>query len=183
MKSTILSFATLLVLSSAARIHKRQDLDFAAYNAVPELPDVAAPAGDQQNNSITRTYDATSVAQAAVAAVTAAPTILSGAISRRADCAAAQAGTGPVVNQPDTPAAFQAYAAFGNNAISAVTPFGYNVIYKNGTASAQDSTYITYTMLNSYDVGSCAAFCQANAGCNSFNICTSLIYIPCALHL
>jgi len=60
MKHFVAALAAFAAISSAKPLEKRQDIDFAAYNAVPILPDVAAPAGDAA--PAVATYDATSVA-------------------------------------------------------------------------------------------------------------------------
>lgn len=178
--------AALVGLSSATPLQKRQDIDFDAYEAVPQLPDVAAPAGDVQ--AAAATYTASVVAEAAAAAATsgADETALNsgsdayvdgvskrslGGLYKRSACATRTPGTGPAVHSPDTASAFQAYPAFSAAATASPVPVGYNLVVSDALAAAQDPTYMTYTILSSYNVATCEAFCQANQGCNSFNIC------------
>ncbi|KXL51322.1 hypothetical protein M433DRAFT_102178 [Acidomyces richmondensis BFW] len=84
-------------------------------------------------------------------------------------CAPQPSGYGPQV-QPDTPAAFEAYPAFSQDALSAVTPQGYVNVFKNLNASVNANSYLTYETLTSYDVEGCAAFCDNTALCTAFNI-------------
>lgn len=173
MKFSQLSLTFLLALSNASPLERRQDIDFSAYEAIPELPDVAAPVGDVVQS--TATYDRTSVASAAAAAATAASELGSVAVLAKRDsaCTTQKAGTGPAVSNPDTAAAFQSYTVFSDKANSVTTPPGYNKLSGNGLAAASDSTYLTYTILSAYDPTACATFCQGIQGCNSFNICQS----------
>lgn len=182
MKYSLAISAALASLALASPLQKRQDIDFAAYDAIPVLPDVAAPAGDVAPAQIT--YAPSAVASAAAAAATEATQIGSGAdavvsaISKRSAvelvkrnaCDARAAGNGPTA-VPDTPEGFKSYAAFTGNATKASTPVGYQSIVTNSNAAAQDATYLTYTMMSSYDPKACAAFCQSQQGCNSFNLC------------
>jgi len=84
-------------------------------------------------------------------------------------CAPQPSGYGPQV-QPDTPAAFEAYPAFSQDALSAVTPQGYANVFKNLNASVSANSYLTYETLTSYDVEGCAAFCDNTTLCTAFNI-------------
>jgi len=176
------AIATALAgLALATPVRKRQNIDFAAYDAVPVLPDIAAPAGDVPPAQVT--YAPSVVASAAAAAATEA-VIIGGAdaavsavskrsvaeVVKRNACDPRAAGNGPTA-VPDTPQGFQAYSAFSGKATGAVTPVGYQSIVTSGNAAAQDSTYMTYKMMSSYDPNACATFCQSQQGCNSFNIC------------
>jgi hypothetical protein len=84
-------------------------------------------------------------------------------------CAPQPIGYGPQVH-PDTPAAFEAYPAFSQDALSAVTPQGYANVFKNLNASVSANSYLTYETLTSYDVEGCAAFCDETTLCTAFNI-------------
>jgi len=182
MKYISLAIVAFTGLSLATPVvQKRQNIDFAAYNAIPDLPDVAAPAGDPAPAKAT--YVASVVAEVAADAAVAATVVGSGSaaavtnlnvkrsLNKRQACDPRTPGSGPAVNNPDTPEAFQAYAAFSTAASGAGVPVGYQRIITNGLAAAQDSTYMTYTMMSTYDTAGCAAFCQAHQGCNSFNLC------------
>jgi len=174
MKYTTAIFAICAQLSLGSPVQKRQDIDFSAYKAIPTLADVAAPAGDPSPSPVT--YDASAVATVAAAAATTAATIepvtTDAAIKKRDACSLNAAGTGPAVTLPDDSAsAFQSYSAFAAAATTVTTPVGYQKVLTNGLGSAQDATYMTYTMLSAYDPNACAEFCQAHQGCNTFNLC------------
>jgi len=164
---TVVAFACL----ASANVQKRQDIDFSAYAAQPTLPDVAAPVGFV--SATTASYDATAVASSAAADITTALSV-SAALKKRvvapSSCTSNPAGTGPTAS-PDTPSGFISYSAFQAAATGAATPVGYKNVLTNGAGSVQDSTYMTYKMLDSYDPLACAEFCQANQGCNTFNVC------------
>lgn len=176
--AALAAIAQLSLASPVQRLDRRQDIDFDAYNAVPTLTDVGAPMGDPTPTSTT-TYDASSVQSSAAAAITSAAASddsddsddSTNLIQKRTACATNSPGTGPVVNSPDTPAAFQSYSAFAAAASNAVTPAAFTQVAVNSLGSAQDATYMTYKTLATYDPSLCAAFCEHNAGCNSFNIC------------
>jgi len=184
MKYIATTMMALVGLSLATPIvQKRQNIDFAAYDAIPDLPDVAAPAGDSKPAIVT--YAPSAVASAAAQAMTATTGAIAAAVTdvnkrsvnvlarRSSVCSANTPGAGDVVNNPDTAAAFQAFSNFGNNATQAVVPVGYKRVVTNGTGAASDSTYMTYKMMSSYDTAGCMTFCQSQQGCNSFNICRS----------
>ena len=183
MKHFVFAAVAFAALSLANPIDKRQDIDFAAYNAVPTMADLAAPAGNAAPTTVT--YDASSVASAAAAAATSAGSVgvstgSNAVVSKHANrkrsaCSVQMAGIGPTVRSPDTADAFQRYDAFARNAKTVSTPVGYRRVVTNALASAQDSTYLTYTMLSAYDPTACATFCQRISGCNSFNICESCV--------
>jgi len=175
MKYSAIVAVAIAQLTLSSPVQKRQDIDFAAYNAIPTLADIAAPVGAPTPSPIT--YDASAVATIAAEAATTATTIApvttaAAAIKKRDACSSNPPGTGPAVTSPDDSAsAFQSYSAFSAAATSAVTPVGYQKVLTNGLGAAQDATYMTYTMMSSYDPNTCAEFCQAHQGCNTFNIC------------
>jgi len=176
-----LALAALASLAAASPLQKRQDIDFSAYAAQPTLADVAAPVGFASVTS-TASYDATAVAVSAAAEITTALSV-SAALKNRRDsleiqssCTTNPTGSGPTAT-PDTPSGFLTYSAFSAAATGVATPVGYKNVLTNGNGYLQDSTYMTYTMLDSYDPLPCAEFCQANQGCNTFNICEySILY-------
>lgn len=187
-----LCLAGVVSLSSALPHDKRQDIDFAAYNAIPEIPDIAAPIGITDTTNST-TYDKAQVAQAAVSAVTDAGGAMApvsardnlqyiesratqqtaNIFERAAACSSNPAGTGPI-SDPDTDTGFQRSSVYSSTSSQAATPVGYERIVTSGLAAAQDSTYLTYKVLSSYSPAACAAACQGIQGCNSFNVCESL---------
>lgn len=177
MKYSAVVIAALAQLTLSSPLQKRQDIDFSAYKAVPTLADVAAPVGDPTPSPVT--YDASAVATVAASAITTAlsigPVATNAAIKKRDACSSNAPGTGPSVTSPDDSAsAFQSYSAFSAAATGAITPVGYQKVLTNGLGSAQDATYMTYTMMSAYDPTACAEFCQAHQGCNTFNICEFL---------
>jgi len=86
------------------------------------------------------------------------------------DCAAQPIGSGPISN-PDTPAAFLAFASFAASATRAFMPSGYTKSYTNLQAASISYGSLGFTSLASYDPAACAKLCDTNAGCVSFNIC------------
>lgn len=71
------------------------------------------------------------------------------------DCSANPSGSGPVP-KPDTPEAFRDYDAFSQAAVSAQTPSGYVLSYKNQTVTYNNpQLFAGYKLLDSYDVGAC----------------------------
>jgi len=168
MKCTAAVVAALAHLAVASPAQKRQDIDFSAYKAIPTLADVAAPAGDPSPSPVT--YDASAVATfaaaAATTATTMAPVTTAASIKKRDACSP---------DADDSASAFQSNSAFNAAATGAATPVGYKNVLTNGLGSAQDATYMTYTMMSAYDPTACAEFCQAHQGCNTFNICESMV--------
>lgn len=84
-------------------------------------------------------------------------------------CAAQPNAYGPPT-VPDTVEAFQKNPVYSNMALNAKTPTGYVNTFKNLNASVQSNTYLTYKILQSYDVAGCASFCDNTNLCQGFNI-------------
>jgi hypothetical protein len=164
MKISAAYSATLLGFALATPVAEPQDIDFAAYNAIPMATPVSAPVGVVPDSN---PYDPATAAAAAAAAA-------AGDLTKRGSCAAQPAGNFPTVS-PDTVAAFEANPEFTAIADAATTPAGYflSAGYQNLNASASDPTYLTYisSQLTCYDTVACAAACTKMAGCISFNIC------------
>ncbi|KAF2646329.1 hypothetical protein P280DRAFT_8096 [Massarina eburnea CBS 473.64] len=78
-------------------------------------------------------------------------------------------GSGPVPS-PDTPDAFLSFPAFSEAATSAPEVSGYTKSFTDLKAANQAQNYLGYTLLDKYDVQSCATACQSKDGCWSFNI-------------
>jgi hypothetical protein len=74
-------------------------------------------------------------------------------------------------SSPDTAAAFASDEYYMDQSLLAQTPSGYNLTFKNLTASNSADKYMGFTLLSSYDVSACARDCSAVTGCNSVNIC------------
>ncbi|KAK3634805.1 hypothetical protein LTR56_015086 [Elasticomyces elasticus] len=92
-----------------------------------------------------------------------------GFINPEDPCAPQPDGYGPQV-KPDTIAAFQAYPEFQKDALNAVTPSGYDQVFKNLNASTSANSYITFMTLESYGVSECASYCDNTDLCTAFNI-------------
>jgi len=66
---------------------------------------------------------------------------------------------------------FLAVQQYPNDALNAVTPSGWNLVYQNQQASSTNVYgYMGYTVLSSYDVNKCTSKCTAINGCSSVNI-------------
>lgn len=175
MRSTILLTVLVGLAAATPIMEKRQDIDFDAYNAIGDSPDVGAPAG---NTATVDTYNPTSIISAAVSAATDFDTGSEAVVSKRAPCDPRPPGNFPPVTSPDdSPSSFLAFADFPNYALNAPTPTGYSLVsgFQNLNAAAKDPTYLTYTTnLTTYDPSVCAAWCTAKEQCKSFNICKLL---------
>jgi len=177
------ALASLAVSSPVAEhvVEKRQNIDFAAYNAVPVLPAVAAPAGDAAPQSAT--YNPTVVASSAASAATDNSSSIV-VVEKRwpASGCTTRSYNGPKIAGPtDSPDAFKAWPAFAAAASAAAAdpaiPSGYALVpdFVNLNGSVEDSHYLTYTTegIFAYEPEICAARCNDIAGCNAFNICKS----------
>lgn len=183
MKSYIPVLLSFLVTTSAipTSLDKRQNLNAAAYNAVPVVADAAAPMGDAPAASFS--YSPSSAASAAAAAATESVTVIAASqpvssptpIPISDVCQPRSPGAGPTVSNPDTADAFTSFAQFSSDATNAQVPLGYTRILTASNSAAQDSTYMMYQLFSSYDTAGCAALCTSNRGCNSFNICKYVI--------
>ncbi len=182
MRASIVLSATLMGFAFAAP--KPQTLDdladiLAAYDAIPDSPNVAAPVGDAPQSIA---YDPTAAASSAVADATdlSSPSFSSKMKKRQAACSPEPAGNYPTI-MPDDPADFLANPNFASIANSAPTPPKFFLVdgFHNLEASASDSSYLTYisSPLSSYDTNACAAKCTSIHGCVSFNICRSLYLV------
>lgn len=73
-------------------------------------------------------------------------------------------------SSPDTDTGFLSDSYYSDAANNAGTPLGYKAVFTNTQASPNAPGYAGYTLLDSYDVQTCADKCNAIAGCTSFNI-------------
>ncbi|KAI1358619.1 hypothetical protein F5Y08DRAFT_110903 [Xylaria arbuscula] len=78
-------------------------------------------------------------------------------------------GNGPVP-EDDSAAGFLSFSAFKEAALSAKTPNGYALNYRNLDSSSNAYGYMGFTLMDSYDTQSCASQCTTIQGCRSFNI-------------
>jgi len=183
MKAT-LSIQALFIGAAVASpfLAQRQDL-------VMEDPEVKTALGPPVGDAVPEldsNFDPTSVAIAAVAAVTDAPaettdTDIGAKVKRVAAPAACttRSFNGPQVTTPaDTPDAFQAYQPFADAAHAAAEaaaiPSGYALVpdFEDLNALAKDPSYLTYvsSRLTGYNPQQCADLCDAMDGCTAFNI-------------
>ncbi|KAH9835104.1 putative carbohydrate-binding -like protein [Teratosphaeria destructans] len=87
-------------------------------------------------------------------------------------CVAEPTGYGPLPT-PNTAAAFPAFPAFASAANTAPTPPLYWQTYANLNGSqlaTPSTTYLGYHEIPSYDPATCAALCDATAGCVGVNL-------------
>ncbi|KAK0544091.1 hypothetical protein OC846_006016 [Tilletia horrida] len=91
-----------------------------------------------------------------------------------ATCGTQLATTGPLINSPDTVAAFQADSGLNSTAMSANTPASFTLVYAGKNAVFQTPTANTYLgnlRLDGYDPQTCADQCVNKVkNCQSFNI-------------
>ncbi|KAJ4326427.1 hypothetical protein N0V94_000102 [Neodidymelliopsis sp. IMI 364377] len=73
-------------------------------------------------------------------------------------------------SSPDTPEAFLADSWYSQQAKSAKTPIGFSSVFTNTVASPNAPGYAGFTLMDTYDVQTCADKCNAISGCTSFNI-------------
>ncbi|XPS71816.1 hypothetical protein M3J09_003993 [Ascochyta lentis] len=73
-------------------------------------------------------------------------------------------------SSPDTADAFLGDSYYSQQASSAKAPLGFNSVFSNTKASPNAPGYLGFTLLDTYDVQTCADKCNAISGCTSFNI-------------
>jgi len=182
MKASIAIFAVLMGFAFAApKPQSPDDLAdiLAAYNAIPDAADIAAPVGDAPQ---TIAYNPTAAASSAIADATdlSTPSFNSKMKKRQAACSPENAGNSPTV-QPDDPADFLDHSAFSTIANGVPIPPGFFLVdgFQDLQASASDSSYLTYisSSLTSYDTNACAVKCTSIQGCVSFNICKAFCIV------
>lgn len=160
MRSTLIVSAFAALALAAPR---PQDIEWDQVDASPD-PEIVTPPTDVTVDTV-----AIQPASAASAIASAAVTDVASTIAqkrdmlevadllstRNADCTAEPAGTGPVVNNPDTPDAFVANQGFSDTANNAPTPQGYSLAFQNQHASTSTTSYLGYKTLSSYDTIAC----------------------------
>jgi hypothetical protein len=92
-----------------------------------------------------------------------------GFINPEDPCAIQPDGFGPV-SSPDTVEPFRNNEVLHNMAKSASDPKGYTNTFKDLSAAVNANTYLGYRTLESYDVQSCADWCDDKELCTAFNI-------------
>ena len=73
-------------------------------------------------------------------------------------------------SSPDTADAFRADPFYSDAASGAPLPSGFSAAFINTGASPNADMYLGFTLLDTYDVATCARKCQAIDECRSFNI-------------
>ncbi|KAJ8110729.1 hypothetical protein OPT61_g6499 [Boeremia exigua] len=73
-------------------------------------------------------------------------------------------------SSPDTDSAFLADSYYSQAANAANTPLGFNSVFSNTQASPNAPGYLGFTLMDTYDVQTCADKCNAITGCTSFNV-------------
>lgn len=73
-------------------------------------------------------------------------------------------------SSPDTAEAFLADSYYSQQATAAQIPLGFNSVFSNTKASPNAPGYLGFTLLDTYDVQTCADKCNAISGCASFNV-------------
>lgn len=85
-------------------------------------------------------------------------------------CVAQPTGVG-IGPSTDTAAAFVKYTVFHGDAISAALPSGYLISFAASNAAVQQNTdFMTYYLLPSYNTQTCADYCTNTYGCQAWNI-------------
>lgn len=162
------------VAGLAAAAPRPQDIDPDVVNALPS-PTLLGPAVTASSEVVL--YASSSVISSIQAAVSAAPSSDSGDSSEKrkrqaaSTCQPQPSGSGPVAN-PDTVSAFLNNPALAAVASAAATaaPATYTNVFTNLQGSTQQTGYLGLHTLTSYDVGKCAAYCDASTFCEAFNL-------------
>ncbi|KAF1980186.1 hypothetical protein BU23DRAFT_3723 [Bimuria novae-zelandiae CBS 107.79] len=144
-----------------------QQINVAAVEALP-TPSVLGPELAAKSTPAV-TYNPTSAASAAAAAISTAPPSIE---KRDATCAPQPGGAGPIPGSGSVDEYLKKDSILGQEAEQAGTPTGYVQSFKNLQAGSQQIYYLTYRTIDSgtYDVDTCAAFCDSEKFCNGFNI-------------
>jgi len=165
----------LAALAAASPLAAPQllDLEFIAAQGPAPTPTIAIGKTAQ-----VITFDATSAASAAVAAVTqaaAADATVTAAVNKRSNivarsaCAPLAVGSGPHPSN-DTPLGWLAMPDWAATASAAPSVPGYDKAFTNQQGANNANGYLGYYTMNSYDVAQCASKCDAVTGCAAFNV-------------
>lgn len=91
-------------------------------------------------------------------------------LSRREACDPQPLGMGPQAS-PDTAQGFLDFPTFSTAASTANAPSGYVLAFSNAKGSIEGAGKLMgWAILDTYDVGVCAAKCDRVFGCRSFNL-------------
>jgi hypothetical protein len=106
-----------------------------------------------------------------VTATTLAPIATSATRVKRADATCYPQPSGIAhKTSPDDGSTFRADSYYSNAANAAKVPVGFKSVFTNTNASPNAPIYLGFTLMDSYDVQSCATKCNAITGCTSFNV-------------
>lgn len=144
-----------------------QDLDWEAIAELAPIPSASIPVVDAAAMATTVSVQASSSAVASVSsAVQADPTNVTPKMAKRDN---SQCAVQPAAD--DTDVNFSNTVAFSDAASGAQTPPGWTLAYSNQNGSSQGVYgYMGYSVLDTYDVATCASRCDAVQGCVSYNV-------------
>ena len=159
-------FAVAALFASAAfATPVPQGIDWDAVEGLDPVPAPTIPIVNADAQQTTVVFSATLAASSVASAVYADPTDTS--LKRSID----NSGCAVAPSADDTPENFASQKSFSDAATSAITPAGYYQSYADQSGSSEGVYgYMGYTVLDTYDVASCASSCNAIVGCSSFNI-------------
>lgn len=165
------SYAALALLAGAAVANPvPQEIDWSAVDVLEPVAEASVPVVDAEAAQTTVTYAATQAASSVSAAVMADPTKASPKKVRRSDNSGCDEAIQPAAG--DTVEAFKSNDAFSQAAKNAVTPNGYYLAYKDQDGASEGVYgYMGFSVLDEYNVATCADRCNGVEGCSSFNIC------------
>ncbi|KAH7020777.1 uncharacterized protein B0I36DRAFT_367260 [Microdochium trichocladiopsis] len=89
--------------------------------------------------------------------------------AKRDACDLEPLGSGPPIT-PDDDTTFLDSPTLASLALNAPVPSGYAQTFSNLQGSVSSTNYVTYTTMDVYDPSACAAKCDADFGCNGFNL-------------
>jgi hypothetical protein len=167
MHSTIFTLSALAGL--AACLPQPQAINFAAVAAAP-APTVTGPPIFATSNQ-TSVYNSPSAASSAAASANATSLNQKRAASVdiTAPCAPQPNLNGPTA-WPNTVFGFENSPIFASVALYAAAPSGYTRSFANYNGSMTGAGYLGYYSLSSYNVQTCASYCNSVATCLSFNV-------------
>ena len=106
-----------------------------------------------------------------VTATTLAPAATTAPRVKRADATCYPQPSGIAhKSSPDDAATFRADTYYSSAANAAKVPIGFKSVFTNTGASPNADKYLGFTLMDTYDVQTCATKCNAITGCTSFNV-------------
>lgn len=142
---------TLATVVAFAGLAAAQQMNIAAVNAAPPPATTVAPVGASGQSTIAYNTATAASSISADAEPTTAPSPASK--EKRSACQYQGSGSFPMVRMPDSDTSFQNSPYFTALAYAnAVAPYPYATKFVNLNGSTQQNSYLTYYVLNSYDV-------------------------------